>query len=625
MRDLMQPLKIGRLTARNRIEMSPAQPFLCTTEGLITEEFIAYNAEFAKGGAAIVTIGDSPVTAEYAEEAHNVVNLSTDRVVNGLIRFSDEMHRYGALASIELNLRAEYLPADLSVAEIKQIIADFAAAARRCKEGGMDMVMVHGGHGHVVALFNSPDKNKRTDEYGCQNEMGSKFARELLDAVRAELTPNMAISYRISGDERYPEGVGLEDAVRFAKLIEDKLDIIHVSSGNMYTLSAGAYMIPPYYMPRGANVDLAAAFKKELKIPVSVVGGINMDLAEGVISSGKSDMVAMIRSLIADPRLPAKAKAGLDSTVRPCIRCMACVGVGNPHTYSKPLRCSVNPVAGKETFFRNIKKTESPKKVVIVGGGPAGLEAADTAAKLGHKVVLMEKADRLGGMLFPASASELKRDLRRYLDWSIKRVTDNGDIDVRLNTEATPENIAAEKPDAVFVAVGTSPIIPRLPGIDGPNVFWAGDADMGKVKCGKNVVIIGAGLTGTETAVQLTRDGHTVTLVDMIGDFFTLDKNVAGSAARFLRNELEVKGMKTYLGTALKGITEKGAVVSNAEKGEFTIEADTVLLSLGLRQNSVDAFREVCDNVVIIGDCHRAGGNLINAVYEGYCAAVNLG
>ena len=512
---IFQPLKIGPLTAKNRIEVSPAEPFLCTRDGLVTDEFIAFTASMARGGAGIVTVGDSPVTQEYADANHYVVNLADPFVVHGLFKVTDAIHRWGALASIELNLRIEKFPADMTADEVRGVIRAFTESAERCKKAGFDMIMLHGGHGHTIAQFYSPLMNKRTDEYGCQTfENRCRFANELLDSVRAAIGPDMAIEWRMSGDELTDGGVGLEDAVRFARAIQNKIDLVHISAGNMYSPQSMMYTIQSTYLPMATNVRFAKAFKEALDIPVTSVGSFNLDLAEEAIAEGKADMIAMIRQFVADPDCVNKARAGRGDEIRPCIRCCICTG-DDPHGCPKPLRCTVNPVIGRHPLFDKIEPCVPAKKVVVVGGGAGGMEAARRAAQRGCRVILFEKSDRLGGTLIPAGANALKGDVRRYAEWSVRMTERTEGIELRLGTEATRERVLAEAPDALILAVGSEPLVPEIPGIHGENVVLAQDVDMGR-EVGKFVVLIGAGLTGTETACALAEAGHSVTVIDML-------------------------------------------------------------------------------------------------------------
>ncbi len=620
-----QSIKIGPLTAKNRIEVSPAEPFLCTRDGLVTEEFVAFTAAMAKGGAGIVTVGDSPINQAYADTNHYVVNLADPFVVHGLVKVTDAIHRYGALASIELNLRADYLPADLSKDEVKQIIKDFADSAERCRKAGFDMVMLHGGHGHTVSQFYSPYFNKRTDEYGADTmENRCRFAVELLDAVRERIGSDMAIEWRMSGDELLPApvGIGIDEAIEFAKYIQDKIDIVHISAGNMYDVRTMDYIIQPSYMPRPTNVHLAAQFKKALDIPVTSVGSFNMELAEEAIAEGKADVVAMIRPFIADPEHVNKAKAGKADEIRPCLRCNLCTG-DDPHGCPKPLRCSVNPVSGRNPHFDKIEKAGQSKKVVIVGGGCAGMEAARRLVERGHKPVLFEKNAELGGSLVEAGATELKADVRRYCEWSVRMTHRTEGIDLRLGVEATADMVRAEQPDAVIIAVGSTQIVPKVPGVDGANVHMAVDVDMGKVKPGKRVVIVGGGLTGSGTAVCLAREGHEVTVVDMLGaqQLMAKDKTI-GRYHRLAMND----GVKLSFGMKLKEIKEQAVVVEAMDGSTEEIACDSVLLSLGVRPRYelIEQLRDICPETYIVGDCNNRAGNITSAVREGFYAAQNI-
>ncbi|NMA38239.1 MAG: FAD-dependent oxidoreductase [Papillibacter sp.] len=621
---VFQPIKIGPLTSKNRIEVSPAEPFLCSRDGLVTDEFVAFTAAMAKGGAGIVTVGDSPVNQAYADENHFVVNLADKYVTHGLFKVTDAIHRYGALASIELNLRDERRPEDMSIEDIKSIINDFATSAERCKKAGFDMVMLHFGHGHTLATFYSPFVNRRTDMYGTQTfENRCRFANELIDAVREKIGPNMAIEVRMSGDELYPEGVHVEDAILFAKEIAKKIDMIHISAGSMYDPRTMGATIQNTYMPRATNLYLAAQFKAaNLGIPVTSVGSFDMELAEQAIKEGKADVIAMIRAFIADPEHVNKARRGRLEDIRPCIRCNNCTG-DDPHGCPKPLRCSVNPVQGRHPLFDKIEKAEVSKKVVIIGGGCAGMEAARRLVERGHRPVLIEKDDKLGGSLILAGANPIKGDVKRYADWSVGMTLRTKGIDIRLGTEATRELILAEKPDALFVAVGSEQIKPNVPGIEGSNVCFAVDVDMGRAKPGKRVVLVGAGLTGTETAITLSREGHQVTVIDMLSlrEVATRDKAIR-NAHELARRE----GVSFMEGLKLSAVTEKGAEAIDRDGNKVVLDCDTVVLSLGVRPRTevMEQFKGLCEETYFIGDCNNRQGNITTAVREGFYAAMNI-
>lgn len=621
---VFQPIQVGPLRVRNRIEVSPAEPMLCSRDGLATPEFVDYTAQFAKFGAGIVTVGDSAVTQAYADTNHYAINLADRFVVHGLVKVTDAIHRWGAVASIELNLRDERLPADFSHEEVQGIIRSFADAAERCRKAGFDMVMLHFGHGHTAASFYSPHVNKRTDEYGCQTfENRCRFALEMIDAVRERIGPYMAIEVRMSGDELYPEGVHVEDAIAFARAIQDKIDLIHISAGSMYDPRTMGSTIQHTYMPRATNLYLAKQFKAAgLKIPVVSVGSHDMVSAEKAVSEGDCDMVAMIRSFLADPEMLIKAKEGRVDEIRPCLRCNNCTG-GDPHGCPTPLRCSVNAPQGRQPLFDEIPPADPGKKVVIVGGGCAGMEAARRLSQRGLKPVLFEKGEELGGSLRIAGANPIKGDVRRYAEWSVRMTLRDQNIDLRLGTEATRERVLAEKPDVLILAVGSEPIIPRVPGVEGGSVCLAQDIDLGRAKPGKRVIIVGAGLTGTETAVSLVREGHEVTVIDMLSMAEIRSREKAVNTAQRLALGEGVKFLEKH---RLASISPEGVTALDEAGREVFLPCDTVALSLGVRPRSaaVDELRDVCETVVCVGDCNNRQGNITSAVREGFYAAMNV-
>ena len=617
------PLKVGNLTIRNRIEVSPAEPFLTTKDGLITDEFIRFTAAFAKGGAGIVTVGDSPVSQEYADKNKYVVNLSDPFVVHGLVKLTDAIHRYGAVASIELNLRAEYDLEKLTKEELYKIMDDFADAADRCKRGGFDMVMLHCGHGHVVANFFSPQYNHRTDEYGCDTlENKCRFASELIDRVREKIG-SMPIEIRMSGDELTEGGVGVDDAVEIAKYLQSKVDMVHVSAGNLYDLRTMPFMIQSTYVPMATNVRFAERFKKELDIPVVTVGSFTMELAEQALREGKADMVAMIRPFIADSELVNKAKDGKDDEIRPCIRCCNCTG-DDPHGCPKPLRCSVNAVSGRNMEFDPLPKTEHPKNVLIIGGGCAGMEAAMRLSERGHHPTIWEKSDRLGGNLIPAGDNVLKFNIKSYREWAVHMVEKDPNIQIYLGKEGTKKEIQKFQPDALILALGSKPFVPDIPGIHGQNVVLAEDVDTGSVSCGKKVVVAGAGLTGTETAVSLAMEGHDVTIIDML-TLSEIDSKGNASLVNtaMLRAMMGQQGVKVLEQVKLLEISPEKVICQNSEGKCLELPCDTVVLSMGMRARTTEELTGIVKDTYVVGDC-KAVGNITSSVRDAFYAAVNI-
>ena len=330
----------------------------------------------------------------------------------------------------------------------------------------------------------------------------------------------------------------------------------------------------------------------------------------------------MIRAFLADPEMLVKARSGRLDEVRPCIRCNVCTG-DDPHGCPKPLRCTVNAPQGRQPLFERIEPARPGKKVVVVGGGAAGMEAARRLTERGLKPVLFEKEPALGGSLRIAGCNPIKSDVRAYADWSVRMTLQNPDIDLRLGTEATRERVLAEHPDAVIVAVGSAPIVPPVEGIRGENVCLAQDIDRGLARPGKRVVIVGAGLTGTETAIALARAGHEVTVVDML----PLEAIRARERAIWKAHRLaEDAGVRLVGGFCLKAVTPEGVAGEETGGGARSFACDTVALSLGVRprRDVMDALADVCPEMYFAGDCAARQGNITSAVRDGFYAAMNV-
>jgi 2,4-dienoyl-CoA reductase-like NADH-dependent reductase (Old Yellow Enzyme family) len=490
------PLQIRGVDFKNRLELAPPSPNLADREGKVTTEFVDFFRAFARGGVAVIHVGNSVVDKREACDEERQLDLGSDDCILPLTRFAEMCHGFGALASLEINhngkdshydktghpayscssfistmerFRAglagrEPIPTiEMDHAKIKETVEKYALAAHRCKRAGFKMSMIHGGHGNLISQFASWLYNKRTDEYGGSLENRARFAIEVLDRVRELCGEDFVIEYRISADEIHPDGMHFDETLRFIELIQDKVDILHVSAGLHGEFQYMRNWWQNYLMDREYNVHYAAAIKKAFpKLVVCTVGSImNIARAEEIIASGQADMVAMCRPLLADPEMPRKYALGREDDHRPCLRCQYC---GFRLIVPAVINCAVNPYLGNETEFPagRVPKAEVKKRVAVVGGGPAGLQALLTLCERGHDVTLYEKSDRLGGHLQPGSALPFKQDVRDYLDYLLRQAR-KAPARILLHTEATKELLEAEAYDALIIAVGSEPLVPAVP------------------------------------------------------------------------------------------------------------------------------------------------------------------
>jgi NADPH-dependent 2,4-dienoyl-CoA reductase/sulfur reductase-like enzyme len=382
----------------------------------------------------------------------------------------------------------------------------------------------------------------------------------LLKAMRQAVGPDFILEMRISGDEMIPGGMKIDEVIEFLKMAQEYLDLVTVSAGLIVDYRYHHYSMPSYYRERGANVPLARAIKQcpEIRVPISVVGGITVEMAEKIIAEGSADMVAIARGLLADPDMLKKCYRGKPEEVRPCLRCWGCVGNVSGH-----VECAVNPAIGKIPRYHNVSKADEKKKGVVVGGGVAGCQAAQTLIKRGHDVVLFEKKDVLGGMLHDINKLPYKEDMRNYTDWLVRTTMKCG-ADIRLNTEATPEAVMAENPDAIVVATGSAPARPPIPGLDNANVFSVLDVDSGRKKVSGQVVVCGGGVSGCESALALAMEGCDVTVVDIIPEE-EFAHNVSAMVYNALLPKLKELGVKLIGNHLIRSIDAQGVRIGPAK------------------------------------------------------------
>lgn len=643
---LFAPIRIGNLRLKNRIIAAPTSPSMITTDGHFTPEMNAYLEEKALGGAAVVTYGEAIPHSRTGKSHNKQLQLDSFGVKQMMKESTAAIHNAGGYANIQLShggmygglasvggdigcCEIAYGPSDMMMPAgpvkempkslIYEIVDSYKKAAKLCKDCGYDMVMVHAAHGWLFSQFLSPVINQRKDEFGGSLENRARFLMMVLDAVREAVGPRFPIECRLSGDDMADNGLNQQDCIEVAKLIEDKVDLFNISCGNHEDPAMFCRTHPSSFFPRGVNVYLAAEIKKHVSKPVACVGSLNDPAQmEEIIASGQADLVEIARGLVADPYLPKKALEGRANDINPCLRCYECFGETGK---SETVKCTVNPTQGQQLFCKTDpeKAPEEKKRVLVAGGGPAGMEAAITAAARGHEVTLVEKADRLGGNLYPAGAPYFKEDILKLCNVLIRRVEASG-VNVVLNTEVTADYIREFDPDALFVAIGSNELVPPIKGMDLPNVIMAIDAELHPDKLGERVAIIGGGLVGAEAAVSFAHEGKKCSIIEM-------KHEVAEEVNSFYRGGLmpHVKeSAALYTDTKVKEIRPEGVVCENAD-GEFLVEADSVVCAVGFRAPyaTVDEFCDLVDESYIIGDCNNVA-QIYQAMNAAYWAARNV-
>ncbi|MDR2108782.1 MAG: FAD-dependent oxidoreductase, partial [Coriobacteriales bacterium] len=525
---------------------------------------------------------------------------------------------HDAAAAIELvsskymRCAPEQVVNQTSTAEVEEIITSFAEAARRCMRAGFDLIVLHGGHGNVPAMFFREKDNHRSDRFGGSFEGRCRFGIELLQALREATEGRLAIEYRISAEEMVPGFTTLEETIAYSQVIEDYIDLLHVSRGMLEYDELLPSINAPVYLPKAMNLPFAARFKQALSIPVTVVGSFDLRDAEQAVAAGKVDAVSMIRTVLADTECVEKARLNRAESIRPCIRCNTCID--RTHSDRISIQCAVNPLVGRETRFSE-GPAQTPRRVMIVGAGVAGLEAARVAARRGHQVSLFEKDESAGGLFRLACASELKRELQAYLSWSIADVMANERIELHLDHLLSADEIHRANPDALILAFGAQPILPNFSASASDKVVWVGDVEAGRVECGKTVVIAGAGVTGMEAALSLARQGRQVTLVDALRE----DQLGAGTTAInliALRALLAEADVTFICESRISDIDEAGVHLTTSCGEHRCLNYDTAVLSFGFRvdRDLLESFSGIVEPTYTIGDCSGRGGNLHNAL-----------
>lgn len=642
---VFQPLTVRGVTLKNRLEYAPTVVLKCSPEGEVTQEMLDYVAWQAKTGVGYLTIGNTPVVHTDSSAWVCELNVTQDRCIHGLEMMARTARENGAEMSVELAHAGRgsnstpgnpaLAPSDVPLnggplgyikpmneEDMAYVRQQFVDCAVRCRKAGLKIIMIHCAHNNLLAQFLSPASNHRTDDYGGSLENRMRFPLSVLKAVR-EAIPDMVIECRCSAQEDTPDGLQLEESLQFMERAQEYVDIIHVSRGNIFFNYGSTYTIPTYFKGRQLNVAFAAEAKKRLHVPVAVVGNItSLREAEEIIGSGKADIVVMAKAYMADENLIHKSIRGQAEDVRPCTRCDWC---GNANNFGTSMRCAINPMLGKDIDLSKLVAPGEEKHVMVIGGGPGGMMAAQTLREMGHRVSLYEKSDRLGGLLNDATVASFKEYMRLYLQWDIRQTMQCG-AEIHLNTEVTPELVEQVNPDAVIVASGSTYVHPNIPGITLEKVKTVSDVENHRVPVGEQVVVCGGGIVGLECAVMLGMEGKQVTVIDQI----PLEKFADGMPVFNhieLNHQLEKYGVSLVGGQRITAFGENGVetVDASGEKRQFA--GDTYVLALGVKPDNRLAqqlLSTYAEGVYVVGDCVSTGRVLADANQEAFHAAIRI-
>lgn len=649
---LFQPIRIGKLTLKNRIAMAPMGfPALSDADGLPTQRYVDYFTERARGGAGLLITGMLKVEdqIEYTLSRRGPVRKEFIRPFADL---TEAVHALGTRIFVQLSPGLGYqarpfnirgtpvapsaIPnyADpgitcraLSVEEIQRLVTAYGDAAQILASAGVDGIELHGHAGFLLDQFSTALWNRRTDRYGGDLRGRMTFAFEIFHELKRRLGPDFPVQYRyglkhymksthqagLPGEDFVELGRDVDEGLAMAELLQaEGFDSLAVDAGSV----TGHYWAhPPIYQKHGCMLDLAAMVKRVVKLPVIAVGRLDIpELAEEAVASGQADIVSLAKGLLADPHWPNKVRAGRVEDIRPCIGChQACSEAFSGRQLNS---CTVNPACGRERTHE-LQPALQRRRVLVAGGGIAGMEAARVSATRGHAVVLCERSDTLGGHLIEAGVPEDKKDIERLNTWYRRQLQQLG-VDLRLHTSVTPALVAAEQPDVVVVATGSQDVLPRLPGVDRPEVATATQVLLGRKPTGARVVVVGGGENGCETALWLARQGREVTVIEMQARPIAVP--VANANRNMLLDLLALNRVPILTKTALREVQEGGVLVAGPDGEHRRIECDSVVLAVGMKADN-SLYRSLESSfagpLYEIGDGQQAH-NVMKAVWDAY-------
>ena len=618
MERLFEPILINSLRLKNRILMPCLDPGFAGEGGVVNPRLIDYFTKRAKGGVAFIMLGPA-VFDPVAIGGKSEYRIYRDEILEGLSTLVEAIHSCGVPVGLQLHHAGrqanpdlisanavapsaipcpvrKFTPKALKIPEIERIILQYGEFARRVKQLGFDALEVHGSHGYLIAEFLSSYSNARKDRYGGSLENRTRFASQIIEEVRKNVGADFPIFFRIPGEEHVPGGLSKEETSLIAKLMEEAgADAIDVSAGNYKTAE---WIVPPMILPRGCNVRAAETIKRKVSVPVIVAGRINgPELAEEILRQGKADVIAMARGLVADPDLPIKSREGRAEEIRRCIACNVCID----HLFQdKDIVCTVNPEVGRESEFE-LKPAPQRKRVMIIGGGPGGMEAARVAGLRGHEVTLYEEHHRLGGRIEAACRASIKEELKGLLEYYEAVLKPLG-VNIRLNTKVDIDMVSQMNPDAIVMATGSVPLLPDIPGVHLSHVVQAVDVLLDRVKIEDKAAIIGGGTVGCEVAIFLAERGVDVTLLEM---FPYVAHGIPRLVGKMMKDMMIELGVDIMTNRRVVHISEEQVIHEDPEKKRASLPVAQVVLAMGSkpRNDLARSLKDLVGENYLIGDC----------------------
>lgn len=644
-KNLKSQLFIKKTRIKNRTVMSPMGTNLAESDGSIGDKLISYYEERAKGGVGLIIPGVISVDYPRGKTISNQIRLDHMKYTKGVQNLAEAIHRYDSKLILQIHHAGAQThkgvtdgvtplsasegedqsgnPCEVMTEEvISEIISKFVQTAVLAEMAGADGVEIHGAHGYLISQFLSPVLNKRTDAYGGSEENRRRLLLEIIRAIKASVNPNFIVGARIGSRDLYPEGYDLEEGKRIIKAAEEEgLDYVNLSFGAFEQQSLSA-MIETQKFEDGNRINDARYIKESIDIPVIQAGKLRTpDMCESYLERGYLDMVSMGRTFIADPQWMNKVNSNKSHEIKKCLSCNdGCIGKLFP---SGEIRCAINPLVGKEYQFKAFKDADVKRHVLIVGGGPAGSQAAITASRKGHRVTLLEETSSIGGQLLLAATPPHKEVIGDYIEWldgELKRQN----VNVIKNSRAGLEVIRAMKPEVVLVATGSKPVKAPIKGVEKTISSWEVLDKYSTLPQDKNIAIIGGGIVGCETAHLLAEHNNKITILEMQGQ---IARGLESSNLLDLHMSFKALGVEAKTSSKVLDLRDQGVSFEDSEGKKGFVDADMVITSIGQVSNRQDLVEHIIEELGVdaryIGDAKEVG-KIVDAVQNGFYAAWDI-